>query len=165
MLGNTACKIFNPLPGSVSTRCPASNIMKCFRCVLPHNLFLDWTMVLLQGQAKMKWSLSSQACYSFIEDTKDISDNYVSLMLAKMMAECSCCFWNCYRNSGCNLVKWFSPDFELTTVYNWHPPSGADEVHGQSWQLVTAISDEGDGLTLCEQLSQGYDCTHCHDTL
>jgi hypothetical protein len=31
-----------------------------------------------------------------------------------------------------------------------------------SWQLVTAIHDEkGDGLTLCEWLSQGYDRTCC----
>jgi hypothetical protein len=28
--------------------------------------------------------------------------------------------------------------------------SGADEVSGESWQLVTAIHDEGDGLALCE---------------
>jgi len=26
---------------------------------------------------------------------------------------------------------------------------GADEVSEQSWQLITAISDDGDGLTLC----------------
>jgi hypothetical protein len=32
-------------------------------------------------------------------------------------------------------------------------PWGADEVSRSSWQLSTAISDEDDGLTLCEQLS------------
>jgi len=26
---------------------------------------------------------------------------------------------------------------------------GADEVSEQLWQLITAISDDGDGLTLC----------------
>jgi hypothetical protein len=31
-----------------------------------------------------------------------------------------------------------------------HPPLGADEVRGESWQLVTAIHDEADALTLCE---------------
>ncbi len=39
-------------------------------------------------------------------------------------------------------------------VYTYHhTPSGSDEASGQSWQLVTAICDEGDGLTLCEQFS------------
>jgi hypothetical protein len=28
-------------------------------------------------------------------------------------------------------------------------PSGADEVSGYSWQLMTAIGDRGDGLTIC----------------
>jgi hypothetical protein len=31
-------------------------------------------------------------------------------------------------------------------------------------QLLTAICDEGDGLTLHEELSQCYDCTHCQVT-
>ncbi len=30
---------------------------------------------------------------------------------------------------------------------------GVVYVSGESWQLVTAIHDEGDGLTLCECLS------------
>jgi hypothetical protein len=29
-------------------------------------------------------------------------------------------------------------------------PWGADEVSGESWQLLTAIHDYSDGLTLCE---------------
>jgi hypothetical protein len=29
--------------------------------------------------------------------------------------------------------------------------------------LHLTIHDEGDGLNLCEQLSQGYDCTYCHE--
>jgi hypothetical protein len=29
------------------------------------------------------------------------------------------------------------------------------------WQLITAICDAGDGLTLCEQLSEGYGFAHC----
>jgi hypothetical protein len=31
-----------------------------------------------------------------------------------------------------------------------HPSSGADEITGESEQLVTGIHDEGDGLTLFE---------------
>jgi hypothetical protein len=38
----------------------------------------------------------------------------------------------------------------------------ADEVSRESLQLMTAIHDECDGLTLCEWLSQGYGCTCCH---
>jgi len=38
-----------------------------------------------------------------------------------------------------------------------HSPSeGADEDSGESWQLVTAIHGEGDGLVLYE----GFDCIH-----
>jgi hypothetical protein len=38
-----------------------------------------------------------------------------------------------------------------------HPLSVADEVTGWWWQLITTIHDGGDGLTLCEWLSQDYD--------
>ncbi len=31
-----------------------------------------------------------------------------------------------------------------------HPSSGADEVSGESWQLIPAVHDEGDGLILCK---------------
>ncbi len=34
----------------------------------------------------------------------------------------------------------------------------------KSWQHVTAICDEGDGLTLCEQLSLCHDYMYCHVT-
>lgn len=34
---------------------------------------------------------------------------------------------------------------------------GTDEVSGESWQLITAIHNEGDSLTLCVQHLQGYD--------
>jgi hypothetical protein len=36
---------------------------------------------------------------------------------------------------------------------------GADEVSGESWQLVNAVHDESDGLILCEWHSLGYGCT------
>jgi hypothetical protein len=34
-----------------------------------------------------------------------------------------------------------------------HALLGADELSGYSWQLVTAVRDEGDGLSLSERLS------------
>jgi hypothetical protein len=37
--------------------------------------------------------------------------------------------------------------------YKLHPSSGADEVNGQSLQLITAVHDEFDHLTFCEQHS------------
>jgi hypothetical protein len=40
-----------------------------------------------------------------------------------------------------------------------HRLLGADEVSGESWQLVNAIHDESDGLILCEWHSLGYGCT------
>jgi hypothetical protein len=38
---------------------------------------------------------------------------------------------------------------------------GPDEVSGWLWQQVTsicAVCDKAEGLTICEQLSQGYAC-------
>jgi hypothetical protein len=45
-----------------------------------------------------------------------------------------------------------------------HLPLGADEVSGSLRQIITAICNEGASLTLCDQLSQGYNCTCCHVT-
>ncbi len=54
------------------------------------------------------------------------------------------------------------PKFLGRLLYAYlHLLLGADELSGSSWQLITAVHDEGDGLSLCEQLSWGYDCTHC----
>jgi hypothetical protein len=42
----------------------------------------------------------------------------------------------------------------LGRLYTYlHPPSRADEVSGYSWPVITAICDEDDFLTLCDQLS------------
>jgi hypothetical protein len=38
---------------------------------------------------------------------------------------------------------------------------GVDKVSGWSWQLITAIGDEGDELTVWEQLSEGYEGFYC----
>jgi hypothetical protein len=44
----------------------------------------------------------------------------------------------------------FAQSFELITMYlSTDPLLGADEASGLSWQLVTTICDEADGLTLC----------------
>jgi hypothetical protein len=53
------------------------------------------------------------------------------------------------------------PDFGWISIFLSTPNFRTDEVNEQAWQLITAICDEGDGLTLCEQC---YDCTHCHVT-
>jgi hypothetical protein len=42
------------------------------------------------------------------------------------------------------------PKFGLIIVYLSRPLSGADEVSGYSWQLIAAVCDECEGLTLCE---------------
>jgi hypothetical protein len=45
----------------------------------------------------------------------------------------------------------FKPENSGQLLYTYaHPLLGADDVSGLSWPLVTAICDEGDGLTLCE---------------
>jgi hypothetical protein len=49
-------------------------------------------------------------------------------------------------------------------MYLSTPNLGVDKVSEYWWQLVIAISDQGDSLTICEQLSQGYNCSHCHVT-
>jgi hypothetical protein len=51
------------------------------------------------------------------------------------------------------------PNFGRLLYTNLHSLLEADKVSGQSWQLVTDICDEGEGLTLCE-FSQGYDSSH-----
>jgi len=57
------------------------------------------------------------------------------------------------------------PKFLGRLLYSYlHPLLGADELSGWSWQLVTAMRDEGDGLSLCERLPWGYDRTHCRVT-
>ncbi len=44
----------------------------------------------------------------------------------------------------------FAQSFELITMYlSTDPLLGADDASGLSWQLVTTICDEADGLTLC----------------
>jgi hypothetical protein len=46
------------------------------------------------------------------------------------------------------------PKFLGRLLYAYlHPLLGADELSGYSWQLDTAVRDEGEGLSLCERLS------------
>jgi hypothetical protein len=46
------------------------------------------------------------------------------------------------------------PKFRANSCGLSSTTSEADEVSGQSWQLVTAIHDENDGPTICDPLSQ-----------
>jgi hypothetical protein len=48
------------------------------------------------------------------------------------------------------IVQWFAQILGGLLYAYLCPLSGADEVSGESWQLSTAIHNEGDGLTLCE---------------
>ncbi len=41
-----------------------------------------------------------------------------------------------------------------------NPLTRIDEINEESWQFGITIHDEGDGLTLYESFSQGYDYTH-----
>jgi hypothetical protein len=92
------------------------------------SLCLRLRCLLLQGQAKIKWSLPPQACCSLNEDTVDFFISYVSWVLANIMTDSSCCFWKLDRNSGCRfcrmvcLKSW--ADF-YTLIYT--PLSGAEE--------------------------------------
>jgi hypothetical protein len=61
-------------------------------------------------------------------------------VLVNITTESSHFFWKCNRTSGLRCL-----------LYTFlHPSSGADEITGESEQLVTGIHDEGDGLTLFE---------------
>jgi hypothetical protein len=53
------------------------------------------------------------------------------------------------RNSGCRCL--YDGLLEIWWIYYsyLHPPLGAYELSGQSWQLVTAIHDDIDGQILC----------------
>jgi len=43
------------------------------------------------------------------------------------------------------------PKYWAGYMYTYlHPLSGADKVSKELWQLITAICDKGDGLTLSE---------------
>jgi hypothetical protein len=63
------------------------------------------------------------------------------------------------ENQDTDCVRWFAQILGRLLYTNLHPLLEADKVSGQSWQLVTDICDEGEGLTLCE-FSQGYDSSH-----
>jgi len=53
------------------------------------------------------------------------------------------------QNSRQKSFAFVSPTFWAEYYTYLHPLLGSDEVDGDSWQLVTAIHNEGDGLILC----------------
>jgi hypothetical protein len=90
-------------------------------------------------------------------------------------------WWHSFMSLCCFCLTWTKPErqqkLRMPIVYNGlpkflgrllyaylHPLLGADELSGLSWQLITAVHDEGDSLSLCEWLSWGYDCTRFHVT-
>jgi hypothetical protein len=59
------------------------------------------------------------------------------------------CFQKCYINSGRGWLNNDLPEIVRGSLDTYlHSPLGADEIGEKSWQLVTAIHDKGDGLTL-----------------
>jgi hypothetical protein len=64
------------------------------------------------------------------------------------VSHCSC---NVSETLDVDLLHSCWPKILGKLLYTYlHPPTGADEVTGESWQLVTAIHDESNGLILCE---------------
>jgi hypothetical protein len=58
------------------------------------------------------------------------------------------------QRSGHKFLYNVLPEILGKSLYTYFDPLlGVVDVSGESWQLVTAIHDEGDGLTLCECLS------------
>jgi hypothetical protein len=94
----------------------------------------------------MNQSLASQACCSLNEDTTDIlyqlcllSANQHHDLVIPLLLE---------MDTFCILL---GPKYWAGYMYTYlHPPSGADKVSKELWQLITAIRDKGDGLTLSE---------------
>jgi hypothetical protein len=60
------------------------------------------------------------------------------------MAEPIQCFW---KRDPLSMQMFIN--FLWNIIYPLHPLLGADEVSSKSWQLIAAIEDECDGLTLC----------------
>jgi len=105
--------------------------------------------LLVQGQAKIKQSSSSQVCCSLNEANIDFFWFVASWVLAAIMTESSHCLWKFDRNRGWRFIyKCFAWNFEQIVI---HLPM----IH--QWGLMAAscshsggIHDEGDGLILCE---------------
>ncbi len=54
------------------------------------------------------------------------------------------------------------PEFLGRLLYTYlHPQLGVDKVSGWSWQLITAICDEDDELTVSELLSEDCEEFYC----
>jgi hypothetical protein len=57
------------------------------------------------------------------------------------------------QRSGHKFLYNVLPEFFGKSLYTYFDPLLGVDVSGESWQLVTALHDEGDGLTLSECLS------------
>jgi hypothetical protein len=78
------------------------------------------------------------------------SVSYDSRVLAHIMTRSFPCLWK-YITLDQRFCICFPNILGRGLQIYLHPLLGSDEVKGDSWQLVTAIRDEGDdGLILCE---------------
>jgi hypothetical protein len=84
-----------------------------------------------------------------------------SWVLASVMSESSHCFWKSNRNSGRRLCIMVCPSF-------WDDYYMLIYTH--CWELMNSVGSHGSPslpfvmkvmVSLCEQLSWGYDTTHC----
>ncbi len=108
------------------------------------SLCLWFICLCLQGQAKMNSCLLSRACCSLNEDTIDF---FVQLyvLIASQHHDLSppVASRNMTDTQGADFVEWFAQIILGRLFYTCLcPPSEADKVSGQSWQLVTAICDK-----------------------
>jgi hypothetical protein len=89
-------------------------------------------LLFYKGQAEMKWSLPSQACWSFNEDTIDLFFiSYVSWVVAGVRTEsASSCLQKCDRNSGCRFLHYGRLLGQLLYMLVYPSPARADDVSG-----------------------------------
>lgn len=94
-----------------------------FHCPIFMTMFLQLRCLLAQWQAKVKWSLPSQGCYSFSEDFFLLAMTLLSASQYPERESLSC-FRECYRNSGSRFsliwdFQWLTMFFSAPTVGSW----------------------------------------------
>jgi hypothetical protein len=114
----------------------------------------------------MKWSLPSQACCSLKVETIDFLNSYISWVLANIMIWVFPLFLEMWQKLRIQISYHDMADTlgRLFCTYNTHCWKLMKSVvsHGSSSLLFMSEGEEH--LTLCDWLSEGYNCTHCHVT-
>jgi hypothetical protein len=84
---------------------------------------------------------------------------HVSWVLANICDSVFSFLWRWKRNSECRCLQNGLPEIfgRLLYAYLCTP---IFEDHQEWWSFITAICDEGDQMTICEQHKEGYDCTY-----